>query len=302
MIMTILVLVVLAQIVLFQFIAALANRSIIEQELLPLSSSPPEIVTDHARLAPMARMALGFALGCIALLPLVGLTDAPVAGRLLLAAVSVISAVTFVMAQAKDRRIMGLLADAMPGGSVRQASLERRTLSQWYHPALESIPIIILVATALFVISTPGLVFIGPDSIDANVFEKRSHVLVLFGLQGLFVIGALYHSIRKGVDVGSMAQYIPGLREHPAASLNLREQLAGTQLRYFMFFKIGVASMLGARVVEIVLEETGHPWAGFWDVSGWCIVGVLLVGFVIYLRQVGSISRQMQELMDRTNP
>ena len=104
MIMTILVLVVLAQIVLFQFIAALANRSIIRQELRSMSDSVPGSVTDHARRAPTVRMALGFGLGCIALIPLTGLVGGPVAGKLLLVAVSVISAVAFTAAWRKTGR------------------------------------------------------------------------------------------------------------------------------------------------------------------------------------------------------
>ena len=299
--MAILALVVLAQIVLFQFIAALAERSIIRQELSSTDSPVPGPVTDHARRAPTVRMALGVVLACLAILPLTGLTGAPATGKVLLAVVSVISAVAFVVALAKDRRIMRLLADAMPGGSVRRASLERRTLSQWYHPAFEAIPIVIFVATALFLITTPGLVFAGSNWVDPNVSSERSHVFVLFGLQGLLVLGALYLSIRKGVDVDSMAQSIPSLRKRPEVSLRLGEQLAGTQLRYFMFAKIGVASLLGAAVVENILEATAHPAAMLWDVFGWGTVGALLVSFFFYLRRVGRISRQMQQEMELTN-
>ena len=299
--MAILALVVLAQIVLFQFIAALANRSIIKQEIRSTESPVPGPVTDHARRAPIVRMVLGAVLACLAILPLIGLAGAPATGKLLIATVSVISAVAFVAALAKDRKMMRLLADAMPGGSVRRASLERRTLSQWYHPAFEVIPIVILVATALFLISTPGLVFTGSNGVDPNVSSERSHVLILFGLQGLVVFGGLYRSIRKGVDVESMAQHIPSLRKRPEVSLRLGEQMAGTQLRFFMFAKIAIASLLGAAVVLKVLEATGHPAATMWHAFKWCIIGVLLVGVFFYMRRVGKISRQMQQEMELTN-
>jgi hypothetical protein len=299
--MAILALVVLAQIILFQFIAALANRSIIRQELRSTDGPVPGTVTDHARRAPTVRMALGVVLACLAILPLTGLTGAAVTGRLLIAAVSVISAGAFVVALAKDRKVMRLLAATMPGGSVRRASLERRTLSQWYHPAFEAIPIVIFVATALFLISTPGLVFTGSNGVDPEVAGERSHIFVLLGLQGLLVFGALYRSIRKGVDVDSMAQHIPSLTKRPEASLRLGEQMAGTQLRFFMFAKIAVASLLGAAVVENVLEATGHPAAMMWDALGWGIVGVLMVSFLFYLRRVGRISRQMLQETELTN-
>ncbi len=294
-------LVVLAQIVLFQFIAALANRSIIRQEFSSTECPIPRIVTDHARRAPVIRMALGAVLACLAILPLTGLIGAQTTGTLLIAMASVMSAIAFFVALAKDRKIMRLLSDAMPGGSVRRASLERRTLSQWYHPAFEAIPVVILVVTALFLISMPGFVFIGSNGVDPNVSSERSYVFVLFGLQALLVFGALYRSIRKGVDVESMAQHIPSLRKRPEVSLRLGEQMAGTQLRFFMFAKIAIASLLGATVIENVLEATGHPAAMMWDTSGWVITGVLLVGFFIYLRRVGKISRQMQQEMELTN-
>ena len=204
-------------------------------------------------------------------------------------------------APAEAGKGLRVLADTMPGGSVRRASLERRTLSQWYHPAFEAIPIVIFVATALFLINTPGLVFTGSNGVDPEVAGERSHVFVLLGLQGLLVFGALYRSIRKGVDVDSMAQHIPSLRKRPEASLHLGEQMAGTQLRFFMFAKIAVASLLGAAVVENVLEATGHPAAMMWDALGWGIVGVLMVSFFFYLRRVGRISRQMQQEVELTN-
>lgn len=299
--MVILALVVLAQIALFQFIAALANRSIIRQELCSAESPVPEQVTDHAQRAPIARMTLGAVFACLAILPLTGLIGAQGTGKLLIAAASIMSATAFVVALAKDRKMMRLLVDAMPGGSVRRASLERRTLSQWYHPAFEAIPIAIVVATALFLISTPGFVFTGSNGVDPDVSSERSHVIVLYGLQVLLVFGALYRTIRKGVDVDSMAQHIPSLKKRPEVSLRLGEQMAGTQLRFFMFAKIAIASLLGAAVVENVLEATGHPAATMWDAFGWSILGVLLVGFFFYMRRVGKISRQMQQEMELTN-
>ncbi len=299
--MAILALVVLAQIILFQFIAALANRSIIRQELSSAEGPVPGPVSDHARRAPNVRTSLGAVLARLAILPLTGLTGAAVTGKLLITAVALISAGAFVVALAKDRKVLRVLADTMPGGSVRRASLERRTLSQWYHPAFEAIPIVIFVATALFLINTPGLVFTGSNGVDSEVAGERSHVFVLLGLQGLLVFGALYRSIRKGVDVDSMAQHIPSLRKRPEASLRLGEQMAGTQLRFFMFAKIAIASLLGAAVVENVLEATGHPAAMMWDALGWGIVGVLMVSFFFYLRRVGRISRQMRQETELTN-
>ena len=68
-----------------------------------------------------------------------------------------------------------------------------------------------------------------------------------------------------------------------------------------MFAKIAVASLLGASIVEKILDATGRAGASFWDIMGWSIVGLLLVGFFFYLRKVGNVSRRMQQEMELTN-
>ena len=289
--------VVLAQIALFQFMSAFANRSLILQELRSLDGPVPDRLAEHSRRAPIVRMALGTVLGCLALLPLTGLLIGPGFGKLLLVVVSITSAIAFAFANARDRKMMRLLVDHLPGGGVRRASLEPRSLRQWYHPALETIPIVLFIATLLFLVSDPEFITTG----QADLSGDRLHVLLLFGLQGLIVFGGLYHSLRKGVDVESMATHIPSLRKRPEVALRLGEKLAGTQLRYFMFAKIGVASLLGASVVEKVFKATGNPGASLWDAIGWVLLAVFLIGFVFYLKKVGKLSRRMQQEMELAN-
>ncbi len=296
--MFILTLVVLGEIVLFQFMAALANRSLMRQEISSLDAEVPQPLLNHAERTSKFRMAMGGVLIVVALVPVTGLVGTTLVGKLLMTAVSITSAFAFTLALAKDRRMMRLLAELYPGGSVRRASLERRSLSQWYHPALEALPIMVFVATALFLATAPGFLSATPDS---HVVAGRTNVLVLFGLQSLFVLGALYHTVRKGADVGSLATHIPSLRKRPQVSLRLGEQLAGVQAKYFMFAKIAVAALLGAAVVEKILEATGRSGASFWGTTGWVIVGLLLVTFGFYLRRVGRLSRRMQQEMELAN-
>ena len=294
-------LVVLAQIALFQFVSAIANRSLILQELRSLDDPAPARLAEHSRRAPIVRMVLGTVLGCLALLPLTGLIIGPGLGKLLLVVLSITSAIAFAYANARDRKMMRLLVDHLPGGGVRRASLEPRSLRQWYHPALEAIPIALFVATFLFLVGNPEFIMTGQASANTDLSGDRLHALLLFGLQGLIVFGGLYHSLRKGVDVESMATHIPSLRKRPEVALRLGERLAGTQVRYFMFAKIGVALLLGAKVVEKVFEATGNPSASFWDAIGWGLLAVFLVGFFFYLRKVGTLSRRMQQEMDLAN-
>ena len=295
MIMVILVLVVLAQITLFQFLAALANRSIIIEEVSRLTGTAPNSVTDHARIAPIVRMGIGGALACVALLALFGLTDQPFTAKIVILGVSAVSAAVFAFGQVKDRGVMRDLADAASGGGVRQASLARRTLDGWYHPALEVIPLVVFIATAVFLISTPGF------AAGAEQLGEQPRILVYFGLQGLLMIGGLYRGLRPVVGIRSITQYIPSLRSNPEVSIRLGEELAGTQLRFFLVAKIGFSLLLGSLVAKNVLTAAGSSAAAPWSILGWCIVGVLVVMYGFYFSRIGSISRRMQKQMDPAN-
>jgi len=294
--MVIFFVVVLAQIVLFQFIAALANRSILTEETSQVTSSVPESVTKHARVAPIVRMGIGSTLACVALLALLGLTENQSAAKLLIAGVSAASAVAFGIAQATDRQVMRNLADAAPGGGLRRASLERRTTDKWYHTILEVIPLLVFVATAVYLLGTTGL------SIGSETLSERPRILVYFGLQGVLMIAGLYRALRPVIGISSISHYIPSLRRNPEVSIQLGEELAGTQLRFFLIAKIGFSLLLGAMIVKNVLLATGSVAAAAWSAFGWCVLAVLAILYVYYFRRIGRISRQMQEQMGPANP
>jgi hypothetical protein len=285
--LVILVLVVLAQITLFQVLAVLANRSIVLEETSRLTYSIPRSVTDHARKAPVVRMGIGFFFACVVLLAAFGPIDDRLTAQMLIVGVSVGSAVVFAVSQERDRRVMRDLADADPDGGLRRASLERRGRG-WYHPAMEALPLLVFVATAVFLLNVgfvSGSVFTG----------DRTRVLVYFGLQGAVVAWGLYRGLRPEAGVASIASYIPSLRRNPEVSMRLGDQLEGTQLRFFLLVKIGISAMLGAMVVKNVLRATGNAAAASWGVLGWCIVAALVVVYAFYFRRVGQITRQMQD-------
>ncbi len=288
--LVILVLVVLAQITLFQILAVLANRSIVLEETSRLTYSIPRSVTDHARKAPVVRMGIGFFFACVVLLAAFGPIDDRLTAQMLIVGVSVGSAVVFAVSQERDRRVMRDLADADPNTGVRRASLERRAFRKWYHPAMEALPLLAFVATAVFLLNVG---FVSGSTFSGD----RTRVLIYFGLQGAVVAWGLYRGIRPEAGVASIASYIPSLRRNPEVSMRLGEQLEGTQLRFFLLVKIGIAMMLGTVIVKNVLRAAGNPAAASWDVLGWCIVAALVVVYAFYFRRVGQISRQMQDQM-----
>lgn len=293
----ILSIVVLGQIALFQFLAALANRSIMQKEFRLLEESTPERLTDHVRRAPVFRIGIGVILGCLVLLPLTGMLANQTTAKLVLVGVSLASAGAFAFANSRDRKMMRLLAALAPGGSVRRASMEHRSLRQWYHPTLEVIPILLFVATLVFLVSTPSFITEGASEFSG----ARTHILALLGLQAVLVFGMLYYSQHKGVDVNSMAMYIPSLRQKPEIALRLGEELAGTQIRFFIFARIGIALLLGVTIVGKVLVVSADPGAFLWNIVRWGLLGVLMIGFFFYLKKVGRVSRRMQQVTEQSN-
>lgn len=293
--MVILVVVVLAQIILFQVISALANRSILMEEASRLTNPVPESVTRHSRIAPMVRIGIGGALACAAMVALFGFGESRNTAGILLAGASAVSAVAFIAGQASDRRVMRDLSEAAPGGGVRHASLVRRTHDKWHHPILECVPIVIFVATAIFLLNATGL------GIGSEALSERPRVLVYFGLQGALVIAGLYRALRPVIGISSISQYIPSLRRNPEVSIRLGEALAGTQLRFFLIAKIGLSSLLGVQIVKNVLGTTGSAAAATWSIVGWAILAALVIAYGYYLRRIGKISRRMQDQMGTAN-
>jgi len=291
MVLTIAVLVVLAQIALFQFVAALANRSVILEETSRLTFSIPKAVTDHGRTALIVRMGLGILLASVLLGVALGPIENTTVVGLLIVGVSMGSAVAFAIAQERDRKIMRELADSDPDGGLRRASLEPRTFLTWYHPAIELVPLVVFLVTAVFLWSAMGFG-------SGSDFEgDGTRILVYFGLQGAVVAWGLYRGLRPVVGIASIASYIPSLRKHREDTMRLGEQLESTQLKFFLLVKIGISAMAGVLVVKNVLRAAGSAAVASWGVVGWCIVGVLVILYGFYFRRVGRITRQMQKQM-----
>jgi hypothetical protein len=75
----------------------------------------------------------------------------------------------------------------------------------------------------------------------------------------------------------------------------------GTQIRFFIFVRIGIALLLGVTIVGKVLAVPGDPGAFLWSTIRWRLLGVLLIGFFFYLKKVGRVSRRMQQEMEQSN-
>ncbi len=76
------------------------------------------------------------------------------------------------------------------------------------------------------------------------------------------------------------------------------EPIIGETSTRYLCPRIGLAALLGAGVVERIFKASGNPAAKLWDIAGWGLLAVSLIGFFFYLVKVGRTSRRMQTAME----
>ena len=147
---TILALVVVGQIVVFQFLSVPFVTSLFTAHLTHPPEHPSGAAADHLGKARRHRFALGALLLFAVLIGFIGLPNNPGSRKLLLAVVSLVSSGAFAGASWIDRRALRTIRDALPDAGVRLASLRPRSLSQWYGRSWEIAPVVLVLATLAF--------------------------------------------------------------------------------------------------------------------------------------------------------
>lgn len=280
---SVLALVVIGQIAVFQFAAVAFTRSLFAA-LLGYPSDPlaGESAT-YLRKASRYRFILGGVLLVFALASLIGLPADATTRKLLLAVVSLTSSGAFAYASVKDRRAVRSMRKALPESGVRRASLQPRAVSHWYGTAWEILPIAILLATVVLTIT-----------LGRRLGYITTKMWVLQILQAAFVIGALVYTIRHGIAVPNVSSRLPMLRDRPELALEFGERLAAREMQYFMVAKIGVTLLLGVGTVHVGLEALEHSAAPLLNAAKWAIIGLLLALFTAFVLHIVALTRRMQ--------
>jgi hypothetical protein len=180
------------------------------------------------------------------------------------------------------------MRDTLPDAGVKRASLRPRTISQWYHPIWELVPIGILVATMALT------AYWGHRS---GLIQTR--IWAFQALQVAIVVGGLVFTHWRGVAVPQVSTLLPMLRDHHEEALEFGEKLAAREMQYFMSAKIGVALLLGVSTVGVALETLAPTAAHVLDVTEWFLIGLLLGLFIAFVWQVVILTRRAQSC---TNP
>lgn len=287
---SVLVFVVIAQIIVFQFVAVAFTRSLFTAVLGPMPDWPAGEPAAYLRSSGRRRFVFGSVLLAMAVAGLVGLQANMEARKVLLAVLSLISAGAFVYAFLRDRRALRMMRDAFPDAGVRYASLRPRTISQWYHPIWELIPIGILVATVVLT------AYLGRRG---GLIQTR--IWVLQALQAAIVIGALVFTYRQGIAVPQVSRRFAMLRDRPKEALEFGERLAAREMQYFMSAKIGVALLLGVSAVGVALKTLAPTVALVLDITEWVLIGLLLALFAAFMWQVVALTRRVQNSTSPTH-
>jgi hypothetical protein len=287
-----LLVVVLLQIGLFQFLSVFLTRAF-PAVTVGGSDLPPRLARSTQRFRRTAgrfRFALGALLALAALIAVIGRVG-PGSGKLFLAGISVLSTAGMIAGYVRDRRTIRSMREQLPGTGIRWASLEPRTLGQQYHPAWEAVPIAVLVLSAAFtawavsrgISDGPGMQGIREDA--------ALRMIATLAIQGLAILGLMVLAFHAVLTSSSIGVRLPMFRDRPEAALAVDASLRTAELRYFIAARIGIALLLGFHQVEIAAESWDHPAAPWIEAGGWMLVILLLVLFAGYIQRLVKLSR-----------
>lgn len=283
--------IVIIQIVTFQLVSVGFTRSLFAAIL----GDPPEPLSRQAaaylRKATHFRYALGGLLGLVALASLFLVPLDERARKVVVAGASVISGAAFAVASARDRCVVRRLRAALPDAGVKRASLEPRSVRQWYSPVWEGLPFAIVIATIALALW-----------LSNKLGHIPTEMWVLPVVQGMFAVGALLYTHRHGAAVPNVSARLAMFRNHPEAALRFGERLAAREMLYFMFAKIGVTLLLGVTTLRVGLNALEHQAAHLVGLLSWTIVGLLLVMFAVYVLELVRLTKSAQGKVQGQEP
>jgi hypothetical protein len=274
--------IVIAEIVVFQFATSAFTHSLFAALLRqPDGSVLPQSVP-YLRRARRWRFSLGGALLLVAVATGFGIPADPGMRKLVLLVVSLLSSAVFVQSSLQDRRTLRSMRATLPEASVRRASLQPRSVDDWYNVAWEGLPIAILLAT---VIATVAL--------GQRIGNITTGMWVLLLIQIAFVVGTLAYTIRGNPGAPDVSRRIPGFEGSPEKAVAFGVQLVSIEMKYFMAAKVSVTLLLGVGLVENGLSQLAEAAASWFVVASWVLVVLLLLLFTAFVSRIMLLVRRV---------
>lgn len=261
---------VVLQVLVFQFLADRWTRSLpsllvgSEELATGPSAEAREWVRSHGYRRRMSGVLL---LGIAAVAALGG----DVAwGKLLVAVVSVASALLFLASFLHDRTVLTVLGTRRSPPAVRVAALPRATLRDAYAPLWEVLPAVIAGATLAL-------------TVWALVNGGTADLLWWPGLQFLVVGGGIALTLRYVRSDPHLSQAVRGTLGDPEMAVSVDARLRNLELKALLGVKTGVVLLLAVEQVERVFatRRAMTPIALEW--AEWALIVGLLAVFGSYL-------------------
>lgn len=267
-----LLVVVLVQVLVFQVIAAGSSETL--PSFLTGVGEPPGESAREAREWGRGRRLPGLLL--LAVAGVAGLAGADAAwGKLLLAGVSVTSAILFLVGYVRDRAELVTLGSRLPAPTVRTATLRRSGLGDAYDVRWESLPFVIAgltLAATLWALADGG----------------GAGLLWLPGVQVAVAGAGLIFSRWYARSGPQLSQRVRASLGDPDTALAIDDRLRFAELRALLGVKVGVVLLLALRQAGHVLATRGQDAPAILAWIEWSVILGLLVVFAGYLLTVTS--------------
>jgi len=262
--------VVVVQVLVFQVVATGWSKKL-PSSLASVDRPPREPEGEEARGRGRGRLS-GLLLLAIALPA--GLAGADAAwGKLLLAGVSVTSAVLFLLGYVRGRADLVTLGSRLQAPTVRTASLHRSSLGDAYDVRWESLPFAIagvtLAATLWALAGGAGVGF-----------------LWLPGAQLAITVAGLVLSRRYARSGPQLSQRVRASLGDPDTALAVDARLRILELRALLGVKVGIVLLLAMRQIGRLLASRGQDVSSTLAWTEWSVILGLLVVFAAYLLAV----------------
>lgn len=272
--LTVLVVLVALQVVVFQFLAVRLSR-VLPGYLVGSRELPAETVAGIGRYR--RRLGRGRWWAGIVLLMLLGFAGsgvvAPGAQKLVVTAVSLASSAILLIGYVRDRRRVGTLALSVPVPARRTGTLERATLSRHYGLGWEVVPVAAWIATLVLAVI----------AIWAGEADAFGPVVLQTGVVvGGFLLSLWY--ARSGPGLPQRARAHLG---EPQMALGLDASLRTLELRALLATRIGIVVLLCLKQAETALPVLGVRLPLVLGVLEWGVIAGLLAVFAVYVRRLG---------------
>lgn len=271
--------VVALQVVVFQFVSIRLTRSLpsflVGVTDLPAGTGPQ---TKRFRAEAGRRRLVAGGILLVALAGAAATGPGEGAGKVIVAAVSVLSSLLFLAGYVRDRAAVASMARAVPTGSVRSASLSRPGLRDHYAPAWEAAVMAVWVMAAVPVVR--------------GIAVGASGATALLGLalcQALVALGGLAFSVWYAANGSRLPQRARG-RIPGGDGVGVDHALRRAELRTLLHARIGILVLLGLKAVSV--SAPGGEASGAVEMASWMVVAALLGVFAAYLARTARIADQ----------